>query len=212
MRLRVLLGLMASYGLVARVPLHHHAFHGSPIGYVGVAAAAAASWIGLPGPGESALVLAAVFASKHRLDITSVVLTAWVAATAGGVGGWLIGMKAGRAVLSAPGPLHHMRLNALAWGDRVFNRVAVVAVLLTPSWVAGFHRVRPAIYLPTNAAGAAMWAAGIGVGAYFLGPPILDLVQDAGTVAVIVVGALLVVVAGWEIWRHRRRRRRLRAG
>ena len=50
--------------------------------------------------------------------------------------GWLIGMKAGRKVLSAPGPLHRARRSALAKGDEVFNRYAVYAIFLTPSWVA----------------------------------------------------------------------------
>jgi len=31
---------------------HHHRFSGSPVDYVSLALASAASWIGLPGPGE----------------------------------------------------------------------------------------------------------------------------------------------------------------
>lgn len=212
MRLSALVRLALIYELAARVHIHiHHAFHGPPFGYAGIAAAAAASWIGVPGPGEPVLITAAVFASRHKLDITSVVLTAWAGATAGGVAGWLVGMKAGRKVLTAPGPLRRARQNAVAWGDRVFRRLAVIAVLLTPSWVAGIHHVRSAIYLPTNAVGAAAWAAGIGVGAFYLGPPILDLVQDAGAVAVSVFAVLALVVIGEEIWRRRRARRRIQA-
>ena len=83
--------------------LHHH-FHGPPFDYLTLAAAAAASWIGVPGPGEPVLIAAGVFAAKHRLDIVEVLLIAWAGAAVGGVGGWLIGMRAGRAVMAAPGP------------------------------------------------------------------------------------------------------------
>jgi membrane protein DedA with SNARE-associated domain len=148
-----------------------------------------------------------VLAGKHKLDIGSVLVTAWVAATAGGIVGWLIGMKAGRAVLSAPGPLRGLRLAALERGDEIFGRVAPIAILLAPSWVAGIHRVRPVLYLVMNAIGAAIWAGGIGVGAYYAGPVVLDLVDDVGVAATVAVVALAVTAVALEIVRRRRRRR-----
>ena len=84
----------------------HHRFHGPPIDYAGLAAAAAASWIGVPGPGEPVLIAAGVLAARHKLDIGAVLAVAWLAATLGGIGGWLIGMKAGRGMLTTRGPLH----------------------------------------------------------------------------------------------------------
>jgi membrane protein DedA with SNARE-associated domain len=156
------------------------------------------------------LITAGIFAAKHKLDIVSVVFVAWVGATAGGLGGWLIGMRAGRRVLTAHGPLERMRHAALARGDAVFARYTVVAVLLVPSWIAGIHRVRSAVYVPVNAAGAALWAAGIGLGAYFVGLPIVDLLQDVGWITAAAVGLLIAVGVGGEV--ARRRRRRSRAG
>src|ERR1700730_8400404 len=71
------------YVLALRLHIHiHHAFHGSPICSAGAAAAAAASWIGLPGPGAPVWIAAGVFAAKHQLDLASVLFTAWVGATA----------------------------------------------------------------------------------------------------------------------------------
>ena len=186
----------------------HHRFRGPPIDYGALSLASAASWIGVPGPGEPVLIAAGVIAAKHHLDITSVIVVAWVGATVGGVAGWLIGLKAGRALLTAPGPLLRLRKSAVARGDEVFERVPVVAILLTPSWVAGIHRVRSAIYLPTNAAGAAAWAAGIGLGAYYVGPPIVDLVQDLGVVTAIGVVLLVAVGIALGIAQRRRSRRR----
>jgi membrane protein DedA with SNARE-associated domain len=187
-----------------------HHFHGPPVDYVGLAAASVASWVGVPGPGESVLIAAGIFAAKHRLDIAEVLLVAWVAATAGGIAGWLIGMRAGRAVMTAPGPFHRARLHAVARGEEIFGRVPVLAVVLTPSWVAGIHRVRARVFLTTNTLSAAVWAIGIGLGAYFAGPAVIEVVDDIGWVATI--GFVVLVAAGVLIEMRRRRLRRGRAG
>jgi membrane protein DedA with SNARE-associated domain len=195
------------YVLALRLHIHiHHPFHGAPIDYAGLAAAAAASWIGVPGPGEPVLIAAGVFAAKHQLDLASVLFTAWVGATVGGIAGWLIGIKAGRAVVTAPGPLRSMRLGAVARGDELFKRYPVVSIILMPSWISGIHRVRSAVYLTTNALGAALWALGIGLGAYFIGPTVVDLVSDLGLVIGIAVVALILAGVLGELRRRRRRR------
>jgi membrane-associated protein len=190
-------------GLTLRL---HHRFEGPPVDYVGLAAASAASWIGVPGPGEPVLIAAAVIAAKHKLDIGSVLLVAWLAATAGGIAGWLIGMKGGRALLTTRGPLLGMRGRALARGDDIFKRYAVIAILLTPSWIAGIHRVRPMIYLPTNALGAAIWAVGIALGAFYFGPAVVDVVDDLGWVLGTALVLLVVGAIAAEVLRRRRRR------
>jgi membrane protein DedA with SNARE-associated domain len=188
-----------------------HHFHGPPIDYAGLAGASAASWIGVPGPGESVLVAAAIIAARHRLDISEVILVAWVAATVGGIAGWLIGMRAGRAVMTAPGPLQRARTNAVARGDEIFGRVPVLAVVLTPSWIAGIHRVRTRVYLVTNALSAALWAVGIGLGAYLAGPPVVEVVDDIGWVATIGLVALIAAGVLLELRRRRNKRGRTRA-
>lgn len=185
--------------------LHFHHFHGAAIDYVGLAAAAFASWAGVPGPGEPVLIATAVLASKHHLDITGLLLVAWVAATAGGIVGWLLGMWGGRRILTFPGPLRKFREGAVARGDKIFERHPVIAVVMTPPWIAGIHRVRPPVYLAINAVSAAVWAAGIGLGAYYAGPSIIDLADDFGVVTVIGVVALVAIAVGGELLRRRRR-------
>jgi membrane protein DedA with SNARE-associated domain len=192
-----------------RIPHFHH-LHGAPIDYAGLAAASAASWIGVPGPGEPVLVAAGIFSARHQLSLGAVLLVAWAAATAGGVGGWLVGLKAGRRLVTARGPFRAARLRALEQGEEVFTRYVVIAILLTPSWIAGIIGVRSAVYLPVNALGAAVWAGGIGVGSYFAGPPVLDLVDDIGTVAGILLAVAVVAGAAGELNRRRRRARRAR--
>jgi membrane protein DedA with SNARE-associated domain len=138
------------------------------------------------------------------------VTIAWVAAMVGGMGGWLVGLRAGRAVLTAPGPLHRLRLAALERGDRFYERFGAVAVFFTPSWVAGIHGMKPSRFLPANAVAALVWALLLGMGAYLAGPPIVDLVDDVGVVAgVILIGLVIAAVVG-GIRSQKRRRGRAR--
>ncbi len=198
--------------VLALLHLRFHHFHGPPFDYTALALACAASWVGVPGPGEPVLIAAGVLAARHRLDITEVVLVAWIAATAGGVVGWLIGLKAGRAVLAAPGPLQSFRIGAVRRGEKIFDRYAVIAVLMAPSWVAGIHKVRWTVYHPTNIISALAWAAGLGFGAYLIGPAVLDFFDDVGVVAGVVTVAVIVAIVVLEIvwWRRRRKRREQR--
>ncbi|MGI9184849.1 MAG: DedA family protein [Solirubrobacteraceae bacterium] len=194
--------------VLALLHIHfHHHFHGPEVDYLGVAVGAGASWVGVPGPGEPLLIAAGVLAAQHKLDLGSVIFVAWAGATAGGIGGWLLGRGVGRALITAPGPLHTTRLRAVERGERVFARYPVIAIMLTPSWIAGINHVKGRVYHPTNAASAALWAAGIGFSAYLVGPTVVDAVGDLGTV----LGALLVIAVvaliGVEVRRRRRGRR-----
>jgi membrane protein DedA with SNARE-associated domain len=208
----VRLGASIKGAVILVLALHiRHRFHGPPIDYAGLAAAAAASWVGIPGPGEPVLIAAGVFAARHGLDIGSVLVVAWAAAMAGGIAGWLLGMKAGRVVLTTRGPLHRARRRALARGEDVFARRPVIAILLTPSWVAGILRARASVYLPTNAAAAAFWALTIGLGAFWIGPSIVDFANDLSSVSLIGLVVLVVVVVVLELARRRRRDQRREA-
>jgi len=186
--------------------LHHH-FHGPPIDYVGLAAGCAASWLGVPGPGEPLLLAAGVLAAKHQLDLGTVVVVAWAAATAGGFAGWAIGRKAGRAVVTAPGPLRWLRIRTVERGDEIFARHPVIAILLTPSFLAGINQSRSRVYQPINVISAAVWAVGIGVGGYLVGPPVLDVFQDLGTLFSVIIVAVVVAIVAAEVTRRRRGRR-----
>jgi membrane protein DedA with SNARE-associated domain len=205
---RVRRSATAGIALLAPALLHihiHHPFHGAPIDYVGVAAASAASWIGVPGPGEPLLLAAGILAAKHELDLGAVVVVAWLAATAGGIAGWAIGLKAGRALFTAPGPLRWLRIKTVQRGEEIFDRHPVIAIVMTPSFVAGIHRVPSRVYQPINVISAAVWAAGIGVGGYLVGPPVLDVFSDAGTLFSVIIIVVIAAIVGLELWRRHHR-------
>ena len=83
----------------------------------------------------------------------------------------------------------------------------VIAILVTPAFVAGIHRVRSRVYQPINAISAAVWAVGIGVGGYLVGPPVLDAFQDVGLAFSVIIVAVVVAIVALEVWRRRRKRR-----
>jgi len=194
-------------GVLIPALLHH--IPNASIDYTALALGAFASWAGVPGPGEPLLIAAAIVSAQHQLDLTPVLIWAWVGATVGGMLGWWLGRVAGRGVMTAPGPFRRLRINAVQRGDEVFERLAVIAILFAPSWVAGINRAGPVVYTTTNAVSAAVWAVGIGIGAYFAGPPVIDVIDDVGTATGVGLGLLVLLGIGLEVMRRRRRGRQL---
>ncbi len=152
------------------------------------------------------LIAAGILAAHHKLNIVSVIVVAFAAAWAGGMFGWLVGLKAGRTLLTAHGPLRRLRHYWLTRGDEVFTRYVAIAVLVAPSVMAGIHRVRWTVYIFLNTVYAIAWSVGIGLGAYYAGPPIVDAATDLGWVFAGGLG-LLVVLGVWLELRRRRHQR-----
>jgi membrane protein DedA with SNARE-associated domain len=191
--------------LAALAIIHPHG-RGSGIDYVGVFLASAASWAAFPGPGEAALIAAGISAAHHHLDLTAVAAVAWAGANAGGIAGWMVGVKGGRGLLTARGPLRPLRLAVIARGDRFYERYGPVAVMFTPSWIAGVHDMRWSRFLPANAISALTWALSIGLGAYLIGPSITDIAADAGLAGGLLVAVLLALALGLVAWRRLHKR------
>jgi membrane protein DedA with SNARE-associated domain len=188
---------------LAAMHLHHH-LHGTSLGYIGIALAVTASWAGVPGPGEPALIAGAVFAARGRLDLLELLAVAWLAAMLGGVGGWMIG-RWGHALVRRPGPLHRHRLRALSRGERFFERYGLIAVYFAPSWVAGSIGFPARRFIPANAGAAAIWTALVGGGGYAVGPQIGDVVADAGLIGLLALGGLFVLGVARTMLRHHRK-------
>ncbi len=185
----------------------------SHVGYPIVFLLIAIETIGVPVPGETALVLAAIAAGRGQLNIEAVIAVAAIAAIVGDNIGFALGRKLGRRVLLAPGPLLHHRRRLLAVGEPFFDRHGPKAVFLgrwttglriTAAWLAGANKMSWTTFLFWNALGGIAWAASVGLLAYWLGhraESLLRAVGLGGAAAVVLVGAAL-----WFVLRWRRRR------
>jgi membrane-associated protein len=168
--------------------------------------------MGIPVPGETALITAGIVASRGRLPIEGVIAVAAAAAILGDNVGFAIGRKLGRRVLTVPGPLLHHRRRVIAVGEPFFDRHGPKAVFLgrwvtglriTAAWMAGVTRMSWPTFLFWNALGGIAWAASIGLLAYFAGHSAEKLIHIAG-----LGGAVAVILAGVVIWFVLRARRR----
>ncbi|MEA2459007.1 MAG: hypothetical protein QOC95_1979 [Thermoleophilaceae bacterium] len=199
----MLLPALAGHHAVVAHHLHHR-FTGPRVDYLGVLLAAAASWIGVAGVGEAALIAAGIAAAHGKVDLASMIATAWAGAMIGGTAGWLLGLRWGRVLITKPGPLLKVRLRWLESGEEIYRKRGLLAVYLAPSWMAGVSAMRWSRFLPANAVAALAWALLVGLGAYFAGPSVADLLGDLGTAGIVavVVAAMVVLV----VRRVRRRR------
>jgi len=168
---------------------------------------------GVPIPGETALITAAVLASRGKLQIEWVIALAATAAIVGDNIGYLIGRKGGRWLLERPGRLHRQRLEVLRTGEPFFKRHGPKAVYLGrfvlglrvwASWLAGATRMHWRSFLLWNALGGISWAIAIGLLAYFLGSSAGNAIEAFGIYGL--VAALVAVVSAFVL--HRRARRR----
>jgi membrane-associated protein len=168
--------------------------------------------MGIPVPGETALITAGIVASRGHLPIEAVIAVAAAAAILGDNVGFALGRRLGRRVLTAPGPLLHHRRRVVAVGEPFFDRHGPKAVFLgrwvtglriTAAWMAGVTRMSWPTFLFWNALGGIAWATSIGLLAYFVGHSAEKFIHLAG-----IGGAVVVVLAGVALWFALRLRRR----
>jgi membrane protein DedA with SNARE-associated domain len=169
---------------------------------------------GVPVPGETALITAALLASKGDLNIELVIVLAAAAAIVGDNIGYLIGRKGGRWALERPGRFHRERLRVIATGEPFFERHGPKAVFfgrfvlglrVWASWLAGATQMRWRSFLLWNALGGICWATIVGLIAYLLGRSAGNALQTFGLfgLGAAVLGLITAAVL------HRRHRRRL---
>jgi len=138
--------------------------------------------LGIPLPGEIALVTAALLASRHTLDIDPV----WVGTAAitgaviGDTIGYTIGRRFGMSLFERLGKRFpkHFGPGHVALAKQLFARwgvwavffgrfVALLRILAGP--LAGALRMRYGRFLAANASGAVCWAGGTTAVVYYLG-------------------------------------------
>ena len=168
---------------------------------------------GVPIPGETALITAAVLASRGKLSIELVIALAATGAIVGDNIGYVIGRKGGRWILERPGRFHSQRREVLRTGEPFFERHGPKAVYfgrfilglrVWASWLAGATRMHWRSFALWNALGGISWATAIGLLAYFLGSSAGNVIETFGIYGLV---ATLVAIVSFLLL-HRRARRR----
>ena len=164
---------------------------------------------GVPMPGETVLISAAIYAgTRHGLDIRLVVLAAALAAILGDNIGFWVGRRFGPALITHYGPRVGLDARKQALGRYLFKRYGgvivffgrCVALLRTyAALLAGANGLRPMIFLAWNAAGGIVWACLFGFGGFWLGK---GLERVAGPVGWVALG--FAVAGGFLLWRFYR--------
>jgi membrane-associated protein len=182
------------------------------LGYPALFVLVAAESAGVPVPGETALVAAAVLAAMGHLEIGLVVALAALGAVVGDNVGYLIGRVGGRRLLERPGPFQERRRGILRKGEPFFARHGPKAVFLgrwvaglriAAAWLAGISHMHWPTFAFWNALGGVAWAASVGLLAYALGDVVERIFKDVGIAAV-----AIVVLGGAAWWAQRRLRHR----
>src|SRR5437667_11723310 len=159
--------------------------------------------IGIPFPGETMLLVAAIYAGRtHHLSIPLVIVAAAAGAIIGDNIGFWIGREGGYRLLRRYGRyirLEERRLKLgqylfLKYGGKVVFFGRFVAVLRAfDAFLAGTNRMPWPRFLLFNATVGIVWATLYGLGGYFLGDNIHRLTGTVGTIALVL--AVLVIIA-----------------
>ena len=161
--------------------------------------------LGLPVPGETALIIASVYAgtSHPHLNIVEIVLTAAGAGFVGQMIGYVIGHEFGYWLLLRYGAYVRITESRIKLGEYLFLRHGgkiifvsrFVPVLRSIAGIlAGANRMPWRQFLFANVVGALAWTAFFGFAAYMLGHQIERL---AGPMVIVVgVVVLIVIIAG----------------
>jgi membrane-associated protein len=162
----------------------------------------AAESAGVPVPGETALIAAAILAERGHYSIVSVIAVAAAAAIIGDNIGYWIGRTGGRALIERWGPIRRYAERALPPGERFFRRHGgktvfigrFIAVLrVTAAWLAGITHMPWWRFFLWNAAGGIVWATGVSLLAYYFGKAAADAVQTYGIYALIAIVVIAVI-------------------
>jgi membrane protein DedA with SNARE-associated domain len=172
-------------------------------GYAIVVVLVMAEGVGLPLPGETALITAAaVSAQSHRLSIIGVILASFVGATAGGLGGYWIGregglpflMRYGRHLGITPERIARARKFFTEHGPKAVFAARFIAIVRTfAGLLAGVTDMGLGVFFLWNALGALAWSVLFGVLGYMFGNNLPRLEHLVGRTSLIAFVALVVI-------------------
>lgn len=192
-------------------PLNHY-------GYLAVAGFVFLEDFGVPVPGETILILGAVYAGTGRLSIFLVGLLGFAAAVMGDNLGFAIGHFGGRRLVDRYGRYVLLTPERVDKATRFFDRhggkIVVVARFIeglrqANGIIAGISGMQWVRFVVFNAIGAALWVAVWTSVGYFSGSHIDTIYNDAtryDTYFAVLAGALVIAYIARKVLRARRHR------
>jgi membrane protein DedA with SNARE-associated domain len=185
-------------------------------GYLAVAGFVLLEDFGVPVPGETILILGAVYAGTGRLNIFLVGLIGFLAAVAGDNIGFAIGHFGGRRLIDRYGRyilLTPERVDkATGFFERHGGKIVVAARFIeglrqANGIIAGMTGMHWAKFLGFNALGAALWVGVWSAIGYFSGSHI-DTIYSAATrystYLAVAVAVLILAYIARRLWKRRR--------
>ncbi len=197
----------------------HIATHGlthllATYGYWAVLLIVAGESAGLPVPGETMLLAAAIYAgTTHHLSIALVIAAAAAGAILGDNLGFLLGREGGYRLLHRYGRYVRLDERRLKLGHYLFQRHGgkvvffgrYVTVLRTwAAFLAGTNRMAWDRFVLYNATGGILWATVYGLGGYVLGHNVQRFMGPLGS-ALFALGVCAVVASLIVLRRQERR-------
>jgi membrane protein DedA with SNARE-associated domain len=175
---------------------------------------------GIPVPGETILIAAAVYAGAGQLNVVTVGVVGFIAAVIGDNIGFAIGHFGGRALALRWGKYVFLTEERLDKAQAFFDRRGAIVITFARfveglrqangiiAGITGMHWLR---FLIFNAIGAALWVGTwVSVG-YLAGNHIGTIYHYINLYSYYVLIALGVLILGYIVWHIRRRRRRAAA-
>ncbi len=166
--------------------------------------------LGIPLPGETALVTAAALAALGHLSISAVIATAVGAAIIGDNGGYWIGREGGIALVRRYGRVLHLNESHLARAHSFFERHGPKTVFigrfiaLLRTWaavLAGAAHMPYGTFMLYNALGAVCWSVIVGMLGY-----VERYMGQASLAGVLLVALVVGLAFGWRWFETNRAR------
>jgi membrane protein DedA with SNARE-associated domain len=180
-------------------------------GYIAVALGVMIESSGIPFPGETILLAAAVYAANSHLSIGWVIFAAALGAILGDNIGYWVGREYGRKLLAKHGRRFGFTPERQQKIERYFHKYGSFTVFFGrfiallrayAAFFAGLNNLHYYSFLLFNALGGIVWAVSIGLLGYFFGSnlPLLEKIISSfgyGLLAITVIGGIGLYF-GWR--------------
>ena len=161
--------------------------------------------VGLPVPGETVLVSAAIYAgTTHDLNVVSIIVAATIGAALGSAIAFWVGQSYGYPLLLRYGPYIGLTEARIKIAQYVLRRRGVLVVLAARfvavlrsmvGLVAGATRMPVTSFMLANFGGAIAWPLLFGLAAFYLGKAVEEFARPVAITVAVIAGIAIVTVS-----------------